>query len=77
VGPLSKLEFVRAFPRVFKGTHLSHPQVESLTAERVTIDCDEAMDCYADGERCGPLPATVQAVPQALSVLVPPRGARR
>ena len=30
-----------------------------------------AMDVYADGERVGPLPATMEAVPDALTVRVP------
>ena len=29
------------------------------------------MDVYADGERVGPLPASMEAVPDALTVRVP------
>jgi diacylglycerol kinase (ATP) len=72
VGPVSRLEFVRTFPRVFRGTHLSHPQVEALTARTVTVACDDPMDCYADGELCGRLPVDVEAVPNALNLILPP-----
>ena len=71
VGPVGKVEFVRAFPRVFRGTHLSHPRVDSLRVSQVRIDADRAIDCYADGERCGPLPVDIQAVPGALTLLLP------
>jgi diacylglycerol kinase (ATP) len=73
VGPLGKIELLRAFPRVFKGTHLSHPRVDALTARTVHLECDEPTDCYADGELCGPLPVTVTIVEQALSLIVPNR----
>jgi len=33
------------------------------------------MDVYADGERVGPLPATMEAVREALRVRVPGTGA--
>ena len=69
VGPVSRFEFVRTFPRVFKGSHLSHPRIEALTAHRVRIESDRPVDCYADGERCGPLPVEAEAVPGALRVL--------
>jgi diacylglycerol kinase (ATP) len=69
VGPLSRLELLRAFPKVFRGTHLANPRVDALTARHVRIECETAVDCYADGERCGPLPVDIECVPEALRVL--------
>jgi diacylglycerol kinase (ATP) len=74
VGPLSKPAFLWSFPRVFKGTHVTHPAVRTFTAERVelaSLDGSAPMDVYADGERVGPLPATMEAVRDALTVRVP------
>ncbi len=68
VGRLSRLQFLRIFPSVYKGTHLSDPRVSVVRAKRVTIDAD-AVVAYADGERVGPLPLTVEVVPNALRVL--------
>ena len=62
------------FPKVFKGTHTSHPKVSTFRATRVELESlDHAvpMDVYADGERVGPLPATMEAVSGALTVRVP------
>jgi diacylglycerol kinase (ATP) len=73
VGPVGRVEFLRTFPRVYKGTHLSHPRIDALVAKSVHIESDDPMVCYADGERCGPLPIDATAVPGALQVLVPPR----
>jgi diacylglycerol kinase (ATP) len=77
VGPLGRFAFLRAFPRVFKGTHVTHPAVTTYRGKNVTIssrDPSVPMDVYADGERVGPLPASMRAAPTALTVRVPSAG---
>ncbi len=74
IGPLSKPALLWAFPRVFKGTHVSHPAASTFRGEHielVSLDASTPMDVYADGERVGPLPASMEAVPDALTVRVP------
>jgi diacylglycerol kinase (ATP) len=76
IGPLSKPDFLWSFPRVFKGTHVTHPAVTTYRAEHVelaSLDVDAPMDVYADGERVGPLPAAMEAVRDALVVRAPPK----
>ena len=68
VRPLSRAAFVRIFPRVFKGTHISDPRVSIHRARRVRIESDVAV-AYADGERIGPLPVEIEVVPSALRLL--------
>jgi diacylglycerol kinase (ATP) len=68
VRPLSRLNFLRIFPSVFKGTHVRHPKVSILRAKNVRIEGDGVI-VYADGERIGPAPVDVQVVPGALRVL--------
>ena len=70
VKPLSRLNFLRIFPSVFKGTHVRHPKVSILRAKNVRIAGDGVI-VYADGERIGPAPIDVQVVPGALRVLAP------
>lgn len=74
VGPVGRLDFLRTFPRVFRGTHVRHPLVTTLRAREVTVEALEPGDAYADGERVGPLPFTATAVPGALEVLTPQPG---
>ena len=53
------------FPKVFKGTHTSHPKVSDVPGDtrRARIARPAVpMDVYADGERVGPLPAAMEAV---------------
>ena len=68
IKPLSKAGLVRAYPRLFAGTHTRLPQYEHHRARTVTIAAPGIVT-YADGERFGPLPLTVEAVPRALTVL--------
>ena len=62
--PVSKIEFLKVFPRVFAGTHLSHPAVEILRSRTVRIESNAV--AYADGERIGQLPVTAECIPGAL-----------
>lgn len=68
VQPLSRLAFLRIFPRVFKGTHTSDPRATIYRVKRISLDAD-AVIAYADGERIGSLPLDVRVVPGALRVL--------
>jgi diacylglycerol kinase (ATP) len=73
VADSSRADFLRTFPRVFKGTHVTHPKVHTYRGASVHVESLGAgpMDVYADGERVGPLPATMRAEPGALTVRVP------
>jgi diacylglycerol kinase (ATP) len=62
--PVSKIEFIKVFPTVYKGTHIEHPQVEVIRAKQVRIESSAI--AYADGERIGQLPVQVESLPQTL-----------
>ena len=68
LAPLSRLMFVRLFPRVFSGTHVDHSAVSIRKARSVRIEVDDIVG-YADGERGGPLPVDLRILPGALPVL--------
>jgi diacylglycerol kinase (ATP) len=68
--PLSRLAFLRIYPRVFAGTHVSDPRVSIRQARNVKIECDGVI-AYADGEAVGPLPLDVSVTPGALKVYAP------
>ncbi len=70
VRPLSRLRFLRIFPLVFAGTHLSDPRVSVQRARRVRIEADGVV-AYADGERVGRLPIDLEVHPGVLRVLAP------
>lgn len=70
LGNLNKLEVVANLPRVYKGTHLTHPKVSLCHAREIHVEARERMFLQADGELIGEAPATFQIVPRALRVLV-------
>jgi len=67
---ISTLEFLKVFPKVFKGAHVTHPAVEIIQGRSVTLEAECIMS-YADGERFAALPITVEVVPGAVTVLAP------
>jgi diacylglycerol kinase (ATP) len=73
VKPLSRLAFLRIFPRVFKGTHVTDQRVTIERAKQVRLEADGVV-AYGDGERIGPLPIDVEVVPGAVRVLAPNPG---
>ncbi len=70
IRPMSKLELVKTYPMLFKGTHIHHPDYRHHLAKKVTIAAP-GITAYADGERIAALPLTVEVAPLALRVLVP------
>ncbi|MGW4425526.1 YegS/Rv2252/BmrU family lipid kinase [Streptosporangium sp. NPDC004631] len=68
LGAVPKRTFLRTFPRVYRGSHVTHPSVAVRRAHRVTLEAPEVV-AYADGERLGPVPLVCEIVPGALRVL--------
>ncbi|WP_239455574.1 diacylglycerol kinase [Nocardioides gilvus] len=67
IKPVSRLELVKTYPKLFSGTHVTHPQYERFRARRVTVAAPGVVG-YADGERIGSLPLTVECIPLAVKV---------
>lgn len=64
LNPISKFEFIRVFPTVYSGDHVTHPKVEVFQAKSISIFSDAI--AYADGERIGPLPINASVVSKCL-----------
>jgi len=67
--PVSKIEFLKVFPKVFKGTHIKHPAVEIIRSKNVAIRATAV--AYADGERLGDTPLSAECVSGALHTWIP------
>lgn len=68
---LSIPTFIRVFPTVFSGRHITHPAVRIVRGRTVDLDADGVI-AYADGERLGPLPLSMEIVPAAMQILGAP-----
>lgn len=61
--PVSKVEFLKVFPKVFSGSHLSHPAVKTYRTQKISISADAV--AYADGERIGRAPVSAECIAAA------------
>jgi diacylglycerol kinase (ATP) len=68
IKPMSKTRLIRTYPKLFKGTHTTAVEYEHHLARSVTVAAPGIVS-YADGERFGPLPLTIECAPGALTVL--------
>jgi diacylglycerol kinase (ATP) len=71
INPVSKAKFLRVFPQLYKGTHVTLPEFERHRVRQVTAS-SPGIVAYGDGERLGPLPMTTTIRPGALRVFAPP-----
>lgn len=58
--PVSKIEFIKVFPKVFSGSHITHPAVEIFRTKRISLNADAI--AYADGECVGPAPVSAECI---------------
>jgi len=58
--PVSKVEFIRVFPKVFSGQHIDHKQVDIYQSRRISLNA--AAIAYADGDRIGGLPVKAECI---------------
>ena len=72
VPSVSRWRVLQVLPKVFSGRHVTHPVVSMHRTRRLEIEADEPIWVWADGEPLCQTPATIDLIPGALSVLVPP-----
>jgi len=70
VGDLSKPDLLRSLPRIYKGTHLTHPKVTMKKAKEIEVRSKQPMQLQADGELLGQVPARFSILPSALKVVI-------
>ena len=66
---------LRAFtlvPTVLAGRHRSLPETRFIRTNRLTIDADEPLQLWADGERIARTPVVIEAAPGAVRIMLPP-----
>jgi len=70
----SKLDLLRNFGRLAKGTHPEHPLVDYFPATRLEVSCQPVVEAQSDGDVIGSSPVTITVLPRALTVHAPPGG---
>ena len=70
IGDLAKPDLLWSLPRIYKGTHLTHPKVTMKRAREVEIRSDKRLLLQADGELLGEVPARFYLLPAVLNVVI-------
>ncbi len=68
---MGKLELLQWVRRAYRGEHLRHPRIVYFQARKVSLSSTSRLELFGDGEFMQELPATIEIVPKALSVIVP------
>jgi diacylglycerol kinase (ATP) len=71
VKEISKFELLRQFPKIFKGTHVTHPRIMLASGKKIKITSDEERELFADGEPEGRLPVECTIGSRTIRVLAP------
>lgn len=71
VKEIPKLELLQQFPKVFKGSHTSHPRVMMKSGRKIRLISDEDRKIFADGEYVGNLPAECTIGNQKIQMISP------
>lgn len=70
IGDVGKVELLQTMPRLYKGTHLTHPRLSAARAQTVRVVSQQVMWLQADGELLGRAPVTFRMHPRALRLRV-------
>ena len=70
IGDLSKPDLLWSLPRIYRGTHLTHPKVTMIRAREVEVQSQQRMFLQADGELLGEAPVRVNMLPSSLKIVV-------
>jgi YegS/Rv2252/BmrU family lipid kinase len=70
IDDITKPDLIMSLPRIYKGTHLTHPKVTLMRAREVEVRPTLTSAVQADGELLGEAPACFSVLPAALNIVV-------
>ena len=70
IDDLSKLDLLWSLPRIYRGTHLTHPKVKAQRVKQIDIESSQHIPLQADGELLGDTPACFYVLPAALNIII-------
>jgi len=70
IDDISKPDLIRSLPRIYKGTHLSHPKVTTRRAREIEVRSSQKIPVQADGELLGETPVRFYVLPATLNVAI-------
>jgi diacylglycerol kinase (ATP) len=74
IGDITRSELAWNLPKVYRGTHITHPKCELSRGRTVSVAGPTPVPIQLDGEPPGTTPARFEIVPRALRLRVPHDG---
>lgn len=71
VGEVSRFEFLKTFPKVFSGSHLSHPAISTYQGRRIKITSEEELAVGLDGDVIHRSEIEIIIDPLSVQIVVP------
>lgn len=68
VNEVSRRQFLRLFPKVYRGAHTDHPAVEVFTGREIELQ-SHGRSAWADGERISDLPVSITSLQAGVHLL--------
>jgi diacylglycerol kinase (ATP) len=68
--PVSRLQLLALFPRLFTGTHIDHPLASRAPVQRIELDLEGPVNAMVDGEILRLDCRSLEILPGALDVIV-------
>ncbi len=73
IDSIGRLDLMLNFPKVYRGSHLNHPNFSLYRSRRVSVTARSPLHKMCDGDLAGWLPVDAEIVPRALKVVLPRR----
>jgi YegS/Rv2252/BmrU family lipid kinase len=70
IGATGRITLITTFPKIYKGTHVTHPAVTITQGARITVDSPEPQGVVLDGDLVGRTPVSFWMIPRGISVRV-------
>jgi YegS/Rv2252/BmrU family lipid kinase len=67
---ISRTGLIRAFPSVFAGNHVDHPQIEMFRGSKLCLESDPPQLLTPDGEVVGKTPMEIEVLPGRLRFIL-------
>lgn len=71
VGEVSRFEFLKTFPKVFSGSHLSHPAISTYQGRRIKISSEKELAVGLDGDVIHRSEIEIVIDPLSVPIIVP------
>lgn len=68
VQKMGRMELIKAFPKIFKGTHTSLAKIKTYQSQTIEFSFHQPLDIMIDGEMKNIHPTSMHVIPGAIQI---------